>query len=141
MVLAAANCPPAVEGDLRATFDAWVAAYDARHLQGTMSIFDPGVVFQFQGSPDQTYADLERNYRADFAHADPSRHWQPTFETVIVSRDLADMFSTWRLEITQNGTKRVAQTNHGVGVIKRGADCRWRIVRALNYPLQAPANA
>jgi ketosteroid isomerase-like protein len=135
--LAAAICPPATEANLRATFDAWVGAYEKRDLQGAMAIFDRDVIFQFQGAPDQTYADLEAGYRADFAHADASRRWRPRFESVMVSGDLADMFSTWRLEITQDGETRVAQTNRGVDVFKRGLDCRWRIVRSLNYPLEA----
>jgi ketosteroid isomerase-like protein len=137
--VAAAICPPATEADVRGAFNDWVAAYDARDLQGAMAIFDPSVVFQFQGAPDQTYADLERGYRADFAQAQANQHWRPTFESVIVSGDLADMFSTWRLEVTANGRTRVVQTNHGVDVLKRGVDCRWRIVHSLNYSLEAKA--
>lgn len=140
LALAAATCPLATEASLHATFDAWVAAYDARDLQGTMAIFDPSVVFQFQGTPDQSYADLESGYRTDFAHADPTQKWVPTFESVIVSGNLADMFSTWRLEINKDGAAQVVQTNHGVDVFRRGADCRWRIVHSLNYPLQAPTH-
>jgi steroid delta-isomerase len=137
--VAAAICPPATEADLRAVFSAWVAAYDARDFEGAMAIFDPSVVFQFQGAPDQTYGDLERGYRADVAQAQATRHGRPSFESVFVSGDLADMFSTWRLAVTANGRTRVAQTNHGVDVLKRGADCRWRIVHWLNYSLEAKA--
>ena len=133
LALATAACPPATQASLRETFDAWVAAYDARDLEGAMAIFDPNVVFQFQGAPDQGF--LENGYRRDFAHADASQRWRPSFESVIVSGDLADMFSTWRLEVTQSGQARIAQTNRGVDVFKRGEDCRWRIVRSLNYPL------
>jgi ketosteroid isomerase-like protein len=138
--LAVAVCPVAREGDLRATFDAWVHAYDTRDLAGTMAIFDPEIVFQFQGSPDQNFAALERSYRDDFAHNDATRRWVPSFEGVLVSGDLADMFSTWRLEVTANGQTRVAAVNRGVDVFKRGPDCKWRIVHSLNYPATAPSN-
>ena len=33
---------------------------------------------------------------------------------------------------------KAEQTNRSVDVLKRGADCQWRIVRSLNYPAAAP---
>lgn len=131
--IAGADCKPATEADLVKTFDDWSRAYAGHDLRGTMSIFDHNVVMQFQGAPDANRAELQRNYEAEFAKGDAGK-WGLKVEAVMVSGELADVFSTWTFE--RSG--KIEQVNRSVDVLKRGGDCQWRIVRSLNYPAAGP---
>ena len=131
----AAACPPASEAGVRAAFDAWLAAYRARDLAGTMAIFDPQVRFAFQGAPDADWSALQRSYRAEFA-ATASSEWRPQWDEVVVSGDMAIAFASWREYVGGSDTPRAE--NRAADVLQRGEGCRWRIVRSLNYPLRPP---
>lgn len=141
MAAAAAQCPPANEVQVRREFALWMKAYDARDLAGTMAIFAPEVRFEFQGSREQDRAALEQGYVKSFARSGKAT-WIPTWDQVLVSDGLATAFSTWRGVVTEPGGKpEVKAENRGVDVLRRGADCRWRIVHSLNFPLKPPAAA
>ena len=133
LLAAAAACPPASEAEVRATFQAWLAAYRARDLAGTMAIFDPNVRFAFQGAPDADWSALRRGYRAEFA-ATASSEWRAQWDEVIVSGDTAIAFASWREHVGGSETPRAE--NRAADVLRRGEGCRWRIVRSLNYPLR-----
>lgn len=134
----AAPCPPPSEDQVRSEFTRWMKAYDAHDLAGTMEIFAPDVRFEFQGSPEQSRADLEQGYVKSFARPGKAT-WVPTWDQVLLSDTLATAFSTWRAIVTEPGSKpEVKAENRGVDVLRRGADCRWRIVHSLNFPLKAP---
>ena len=98
-----------------------------------MALFDPAVRFQFQGAPDQGWADLRKRYQREFT-ANPSSEWRPLWEQVMVSGNLATAFATWS-EYVANSPKPRA-VNRTVDILRRGKDCRWRIVRSVNYPLK-----
>jgi ketosteroid isomerase-like protein len=132
--IALAACPPASEAQIRAAFADWLAAYRSRDLTGPMAIFDPEVRFQFQGSPDLDWAAMRRNYAAEFS-ATAESEWRGEWDEVIVSGDLATAFATWREHV--GGATAPRAENRAVDVLQRGADCRWRIVRSLNYPARA----
>ena len=88
----------------------WVTAYDARDLSGTMAIFDPGVVFQFQGASDQDYAELERGYRAHLPTPTRLSIGRAVARTRVGLGHLADVYSSWRIEVSEGGQTRVTQT-------------------------------
>ena len=130
----AAQCPPASEAQVRQAFADWLAAYRGRDLEGTMAIFDPKVRFQFQGSPDLAWNDLRDGYRKEFA-ATAQSEWRPVWDEVMVSGDLATAFASWAEHV--GAAEKPRAVNRAVDVLRRGEDCRWRIVRSLNYPLGA----
>ena len=136
----AAHCPSASVDQVRQEFARWMKAYDDHDLAGTMAIFDPSVRFEFQGSPDQSWKDLEQGYMRGFAR--PGRAtWLPAWDQVLVSDKLATAFSTWRAMVTDPGGNPYVRSEYrGVDVLQRGDDCRWRIVHSLNFSLKtAPA--
>ena len=132
----AAHCPSATVDQVRQEFARWMKAYDSRDLAGTMAIFDSSVRFEFQGSPERSWSDLEQGYKRGFAR--PGRTtWVPAWDQVLVSDKLATAFSTWRAIVTEPGGKsEVRAENRGVDVLQRGDDCRWRIVHSLNFSLK-----
>ena len=130
---AVAQCPPSSQRQVQSTFVNWLEAYRGRDLEGTMAIFDRAVRFHFQGAPDQGWADLRKGYQKEFA-ATAKSEWRPFWDQVMVSGNLATAFATWSEHVAGNPKPRAV--NRAVDVLRRGKDCRWRIVRSINYPLK-----
>lgn len=124
-----AACPAASADDIRKAYAAWLAADEAKDIDGVMSIFDKSVVFQFQGAPDADWAALRASYVTEFA-AQQDGKWSPHFDNIEVSGDMAAAFATWSL--LKDG--KAAQTNISVDLFRRNAACAWHIVHSLNYP-------
>jgi uncharacterized protein (TIGR02246 family) len=138
--VAATQCGPANEAEVRERFQQWVKAYQAHDLADTMAIFSPEVRFEFQGAPDADWTALRQSYVDDFARHG-SAAWIPEWDQVLVSGNLAAAFSHWKAVVSNpDGTKMVQAENRSVDVLQRDADCQWRIVRSLNYPLAKPAS-
>jgi len=135
------HCPPASGAQVREEFSRWMKAYDARDLAGTMAIFAPEVRFEFQGSAEQNWKALEQGYVHSFGKPGQTT-WVPAWDQILVSGQLATAFSTWRAVVTEPGGKpEVRAENRGVDVLRRGADCRWRIVHSLSFPVKLPLPA
>jgi ketosteroid isomerase-like protein len=126
---ASAACPAASADEIRQIYARWIAADTAHDINGTMAIFDKGVVFQFQGVPDQGWNELKASYQTEFAsHADGT--WSPTYDRIEMSSDLAAAFGVW--SYTKDG--KVTQQNVSVDLFRRDAACHWHIIHSLNYP-------
>lgn len=119
------------------TFQAWLKAYRSADLTGTMAIFDPAVVFAFQGQKDQSFKDLEDGYRSAFAGRKPNveSEWVPDVDEVYAEGRTAFVRSVWELRVREHGgAVTVKARNRSIDVLRRGEDGRWRIFRSLNYP-------
>jgi uncharacterized protein (TIGR02246 family) len=135
-----AMCPAADRKQLQSTFEQWVKAYKAHDLAGTMAIFADDLVFSFQNAPDQTRAQMEKAYRAEFAKPGGSSEWVPMFEEFECSGDLAFVRSTWELrEARPDGSTAVDARNRSVDILRRSPAGKWRIFRSLNYPVVSKA--
>jgi ketosteroid isomerase-like protein len=135
---AAIAAPPlhgdaAAAGQVWSTFERWLAAYEQGDLESTMRIFDPEVVFAFQGGPDQSYADLRKGYVADFAARAPGTVWTPQIEEIHAEGKLAFVRSRWELRVTSGGNTVVKERNRSIDIFHLSAD-GWKIIRSLNYP-------
>lgn len=128
------SCPVATESAIRAEYSHWLTAYRAKDISGTMAIFDPGIRFQFQGAPDQGFQDLKSGYLNEFSSRSTVT-WEPVWDQILVSGKMAAAFATWRgLLAQESAERRVIAENRSTDIFVRGSDCRWRIVRSLNYP-------
>ena len=116
------------------TFERWLRAYEAGDLARIMAIFDPDVVFEFQGAPDAGAGALRRGYEADLKSRAPGTRWVPRVEEVHAEGTMAFVRSVWELHV---GAK-VTQRNRSLDVFHR-ADGRWRILRSINFPETASA--
>jgi uncharacterized protein (TIGR02246 family) len=133
-------CPAPDKKQLQATFEQWVKAYKARDLPGTMAIFADDLVFSFQDAPDQTRAQMEKAYRAEFAKPNDTSEWVPMYEEFECSGDLAFARSTWELRATHEGSTTVLARNRSIDILRRSPDGKWRIFRSLNYPVTSKAS-
>jgi uncharacterized protein (TIGR02246 family) len=134
-----------MSGDLAAsaevwrTFESWLQAYATGDLQQVMTIFDRAVVFEFQGSKDESFDELRRDYEIDFRTRAPGTAWKPRVEEVRAQGDMAFVRSVWELHVVGQGAGApgtITQRNRSLDVFCR-QDGRWRIIRSINYPEQA----
>ena len=122
----------AAAGQVWDTFDHWLRAYEQGDLPGIMAIFAPDVIFEFQGGPDASLADLRRDYEADLKSRAPGTRWVPRVEEVHAEGSMAFVRSVWELHVGD----RVTQRNRSMDVFGRQGS-EWRILRSINYPEKA----
>ena len=116
------------------TFQRWLQAYDRADLEQTMAIFDPDVVFIFQGSKDQSYADLRKGYEQDFRSRAPGTAWVPQVDEVYADGNLAFVRATWELRIpAPGGAPQMKERNRSLDILRQ-SDGHWRIIRSFNFP-------
>jgi ketosteroid isomerase-like protein len=120
-------------------FQQWTAAYEKGDLPGSMSIFDPGVIFAFQGGRDQNYEDLRKGYVDDFATRKPGTVWVPRIDEVHAEGTVAFVRSVWELKVkSASGEMVVMERNRSVDILSKSSGA-WHIIRSFNYPEKAPA--
>ena len=131
---------PRLEGNAKASaevwgaFQSWLQAYKNGDVVGIMAIFDRDVVFSFQGSEDQSFADLQRGYDADLKARAPGTTWVPLVEQVYADGNLAFVRAAWELRVSDaSGVAEVKARNQSLDVLRNVAG-RWRIIRSINYP-------
>jgi uncharacterized protein (TIGR02246 family) len=121
-------------GEVWATFQSWVKAYDAGDVARIMDIFDKGVVFSFQGNRDESYDDLRRDYEADMKTRKPGTSWVPQVEEVYAEGKLAFVRSIWELRVSSEPAQsQVKARNRSMDVLRKD-DGKWHIIRSINYP-------
>jgi len=110
-------------------FERWLRAYETGDLDQTMAIFDPDVIFEFQGGPDAGADMLRRDYAADLKSRSPGTRWVPRVEEVHAEGGIAFVRAVWELHVGD----KVTQRNRSMDVFHQ-RDGRWRILRSINYP-------
>jgi ketosteroid isomerase-like protein len=122
-------------GAVWSTFERWLRAYDQADLDRTMAIFDPGVVFIFQGSPDQSYADLRKGYEDDFRLRAKGTRWVPLVDEVYAEGNLAFVRATWELRVAAGGdaAREVKARNRSLDILQLSGGA-WHIIRSFNFP-------
>ncbi len=129
----------AASSEVWRTFEGWLQAYAAGDLTHVMAIFDNDVVFEFQGSKDESFEDLRRDYENDFKTRTPGTTWKPRVEEVRAQGNMAFVRSVWELHVPGQGASapgRIAQRNRSIDVFCK-QDGHWRIIRSINYPEKA----
>ena len=120
--------------EAQAIFDRWIAAYEAGDVQKLMSVFDKKLVYSELGSADQSFEQLENNYRRDLSKAATGDRWTVVAEEIHSSGDLAVVISHWKLREKPPGQQeRLLQVIRSIDVFRRSSS-GWKIVRTINYP-------
>jgi ketosteroid isomerase-like protein len=114
-------------------FERWLAAYGKGDLNAVMAIFDTEVVFAYQGTKDQKYADLKAAYAADFKSRASGSEWVPVIDEIYADGKLAFVRATWELRVKSAAGKiEVKERNRGLDVLRQSGNT-WRIFRSVNY--------
>jgi ketosteroid isomerase-like protein len=132
---------PRLLGDKKKAEEVWVTvkdwsrSYVKRDLKAVMAVFDPDEVFSFAGGPDAHYAELEADYRAEFAQAKSAQEWIPIVDEVYAEGKTAFVRGISELHIkSPDGKVKVGDRNRCIDVYRLSPNNRWLIFRTLCYP-------
>jgi steroid delta-isomerase len=120
--------------DIRAALEQWRADFNARRPAHICDLFAPDLRYDFQGLPEQDYAQLcDRLHRA-LADATKSFRYGLRIKEIIVSEPLAVVRLTWTSTLTRSDGQSTTDDEQGLDVFRRQADGSWKIVRYIAYP-------
>ncbi len=118
--------------EIRAALAAWTADFNARNAGRVCDLFEPGLVYDFRGLPEQHYDDIcgrLKRVLGDDARAD---HYASDIKEILVFGDVATVRLVWTLTMT-GGEKDEISVEPGMDFFRRQADGSWKIMRYMAY--------
>jgi steroid delta-isomerase len=119
--------------DIRAALEHWRLDFNARRAAHICDLFAPGLLYDFQGLPEQTYPLLCARLHRALADRTKSFQYGLRIKEVILGRSLAVVRLTWISTVTPSGGQGKTTNEPGLDVFERQADGQWQIIRYLAY--------
>ena len=118
---------------IRATLMAWSAAFNARNADKACELFEPGVLADFRGGPEQDYRMICDRLKQ--ALNDPARSYtySPDIKEILVFGEEAVVRLVWRLTIAGSAEAETTSVETGMDLFRRQPDGSWKIMRYLVY--------
>jgi ketosteroid isomerase-like protein len=120
--------------EIRAALDAWTNDFNARRADKVCGLFEPGLIYDFQGLPEQRYGDICPRLKR--ALADDTRSWtyaQPDIKEILVFGDVAVVRLTWTSTVTGGPEGAVKSVEPGMDIFRRQPDGSWKIMRYMAF--------
>jgi steroid delta-isomerase len=134
----APSAPAAAEDDAQAAIrDAllqWTADFNARRADKVCDLFEPGLIYDFQGLPEQRFDDICPRLKR--ALGDDTRSWtyaQPDMKEILVFADMAVVRLTWTSTVAGGAEGEVKSVEPGMDIFRRQSDGSWKIMRYMAY--------
>ena len=137
-LVGACATPPGDADAVRAALTAFSRDFNGRDLTATCALFADDTVVSFPGRPPQGHTEVCEGFRAVFANAAKSFHYdEPAIREILVDGDLATVAVIWTLTV-RDSSGRVLETTRedGVDVLRRQADGHWRIHISHAFPVE-----
>jgi ketosteroid isomerase-like protein len=138
MTLAPTPVPAAAEDDAQAAIRRallqWTADFNARRTDKVCDLFEPGLIYDFQGLPEQRFDDICPRLKR--ALGDDTRNWtyaQPDIKEILVFGDIAVVRLTWTSTVTGGPEGEVKSVEPGMDIFRRQPDGSWKIMRYMAY--------
>lgn len=118
------------EAEIRDRYDRWTDDFNAKRTEAACDLFSQELISTVRGQGEADFATrceiIARSLK------DPARefHYQLDLHEIIVEGGLAVARRTWTLFVTP---LNVTVVEHGIDVLRKEADGRWRIVRFVSY--------
>jgi steroid delta-isomerase len=128
--LRAAGDPAA---DIRAALEHWRVDFNARRAAHICDLFSPSLRYDFQGLPEQNYAQLCDRLGRALADHTQSLHYGVRIKEIIVSGSLAVVRLTWTSTVTGSDGRSATSYEPGLDVFQRQSGGRWQIIRYIAY--------
>ncbi len=131
---APANADDAGQAAIRRALEQWTEDFNARNADKVCDLFEPGLIYDFQGLPEQRYDDICPRLKR--ALSDGTRSWtyaQPDIKEILVSGDMAVVRLTWTSKVTGGPEGDVKSVEPGIDIFRRQPDGSWKIMRYLAY--------
>jgi steroid delta-isomerase len=112
----------------------WTADFNARRVDKVCDLFEPGLIYDFQGLPEQRYDDICPRLKR--ALDDDTRSWtyaQPDIKEILVFGDMAVVRLIWTSTVTGGAEGEVKSVEPGMDIFRRQPDGSWKIMRYLAY--------
>jgi len=138
--LVAASIQPVCAADnedqakIRTALNNWTADFNARRADKVCGLFEPGLIYDFQGLPEQRYDDICRRLKR--ALRDETRSWtyaRPDIKEILVFGDIAAVRLTWTSTVTGGPEGAVKSVEPGMDIFRRQPDGSWKIMRYMAF--------
>jgi len=133
-----APAPAAAEDDAQAAIRRallqWTADFNARRADKVCDLFEPGLMYDFQGLPEQSFDDICPRLKR--ALGDDTRSWtyaQPDIKEILVFGDMAVVRFTWTSTVMGGSGGEVKSVEPGMDIFRRQSDGSWKIMRYMAY--------
>jgi ketosteroid isomerase-like protein len=130
--------PAAAEDDAQAAIRRallqWTADFNARRADKVCNLFEPGLIYDFQGSPEQSFDDICPRLKR--ALGDDTRSWtyaQPDIKEILVFGDVAVVRLTWTSTVAGGAGGEVKSVEPDMDIFRRQPDGSWKIMRYMAY--------
>ena len=121
------------EAIIRQDLTNWMNAFNARDTQAVCGLFAPGLRYNVQGLPEQTYDDMCNRLHRSLSGTEIRYHYDLAIKEIIVADDLAVVRLVWDLTISRPGVPDVVMPEDGMDVFRRQDDGGWKIIRFMAY--------
>jgi ketosteroid isomerase-like protein len=138
-VLAVSFVPAPAVGDdtvaeIKGALTAWTNDFNARRADKVCDLFEPGLIYDFQGLPEQRYDNICPRLRR--ALGDETRSWtyaQPDIKEILVFGDVAVVRLTWTSTVRGGPEGEVKSVEPGMDIFRRQPDGSWKIMRYMAF--------
>lgn len=122
------------QAKIRAALIEWTADFNARRPDKVCDLFEPGLIYDFQGLPEQRFDDICPRLKR--ALGDETRSWtyaQPDIKELLVFGDVAVVRLTWTSTVSGGPEGEVKSVEPGIDIFRRQPDGSWKIMRYMAY--------
>jgi len=130
---APATADDASQAAIRRALEQWTADFNARNADRVCDLFEPGLIYDFQGLPEQRYDDICPRLKR--ALGDETRSWtyaQPDIKEILVFGDMTVVRLTWTSTVT-GPEGDVESVEPGIDIFRVQPDEGWKIMRYMAY--------
>ncbi len=120
--------------EIKAALTAWTNDFNARRADKVCDLFEPGLIYDFQGLPEQRYDDICPRLKR--ALGDATRSWsyaQPDIKEILVFGDVAVVRLTWTSTVGGAPEGEVKSVEPGMDIFRRQPDGSWKIMRYMAF--------
>lgn len=124
---------------IRAAIERGARGFEHGAPDSILAHYAPDVILSYPGIPDQDYATLARGYNELRKRPPGTRATTtPTFDEIIITRDIAVVRLRWRTAIREAAHDAVPAGEtirylRDLQVWRRESSCEWRFVRGMHY--------
>ena len=118
------------QAEIRHALLQWTADFNVRRADKVCDLFEPGLIYDFQGLPEQRFDDI--CLRLKRAIGDDTRSWvyaPPDIKEILVFGDVAVVRLTWTSRVTGAPEGEVKSVEPGMDIFRRQSDGSWKIMR------------
>ena len=119
---------------IRGAFEQWTADFNARNIDKVCDLLEPGLIYDFQGLPEQRYVDICPRLKR--ALGDETLSWtyaKPDIKEILVFGDMAVVRLTLTSTVAGEPEGEVKSVEPGMDIFRRQPDGSWKIMRYMAY--------